>query len=511
MTEPNPPATNGLRARSREQAAAIAALLVTLGTILATLGPQVQLGVGYDDAIYVDLGRSLADGEGYRHGYLPGNPPAVHYPPLFPFWLALWTTVGRWSADHAAWLSLGNVALASASAALWAWWGVRALRLPPWVAAAAASASTLVFPARMLIALAFSEPLSWTLLGAAALVSTSTGRRSPRLLLIGLLPLVRTILLPFAFTAALGEASDRRSSALRRASGILLALLPTSLWMLWSGMRAGELPPAWAGSYGTYTQMYASSSFQATDVLLIIWLQARTLSAMLADMFTIPGALVVLACLTIGAIRLTRTHPWLGWGMIGYLALILIWPFTPERFVWGLLPLLALIASDGAATILRRVWTAPIARVATIVALLLPVVWYGRATIKAYTATAWLAPLRAVSERNAPLVRWGRALSTRAPVATETDGLFALATGLPSFPIVSPDPADKVGRGTPIAGRVEQSLCTVGDGYIALTTLDSDVAEAVRTLVRDSASRVSFSPPEQIGNGAVVARFSCSR
>ncbi len=46
------------------------------------------VGVFYDDGIYLALGRSLAEGHGYRLLYLPGAPGAVHYPFLYPLLLA---------------------------------------------------------------------------------------------------------------------------------------------------------------------------------------------------------------------------------------------------------------------------------------------------------------------------------------------------------------------------------------------------------------------------------------
>lgn len=510
MTEPAHPSGTS----PSHRIAALAALLATLGVMLATHGAPVPPGVGYDDAIYLDLARSLIAGEGYRHGSLPGAPPGVHYPPLYPLWLALWTSVGSWSSDAGAWLSLGNVVLSALAAAVWASWGVRVLALRPWTAAVVASTSMLVFPARMLAALAFSEPLSWLLLGMAA-VAAAVAAAAPggwqRSLIAGLLPMVRTILLPFSLALAVAEARAPGAPARRRAIAIALAAGPAAAWMLWSGTRAGELPRPWVGSYGTYSQMYAGSGFGVRDVLTIVGLQTGTLLGMAADMFTVTGAIVVLVCLTTGMLRLRRMQPWLAWGMIGYLALVLVWPFTPERFIWGLLPLLALVTAAGASALVARAWVRPVWRHATIALLLVPSVAYGRATVRAYETRAWLSPLRQIAERNAALVRWGRALSRPVPVATETDGLFALSTGVQSFPVVTPDPADKLGRGAPLAARVERSLCAVGSGYVALTTLDSDVAEAVRALARDSSARVTLDPPERVGGGAVVARFACRR
>ena len=57
--------------------------------VAAALMPRALVGVFYDDGIYVALARSLAEGHGYHLLYLPGAPAAVHYPPLYPAFLAL--------------------------------------------------------------------------------------------------------------------------------------------------------------------------------------------------------------------------------------------------------------------------------------------------------------------------------------------------------------------------------------------------------------------------------------
>jgi hypothetical protein len=502
------PAPDASRDRAGVYAAAV--VLATLVVLLATRGQGAPIGAGYDDAIYVDLARSLAAGGGYRHGYLPGHPVAVHYPPLFPVWLALWGAAGATVREPSWWLSSGNALLTAAAAGVWTLWGVRALRLPAWLAGVAAAGSLLVYPARVLSSLLFSEPLGWLLLGGAALAELRARSPWARAALAGLLPLARTILLPFPAMLALLGVRDDRLTTRRRIVLVLVALAPTVAWMAYTARHGDAVPGAWAGSYGSYTRMYARGGFALADVASIAGLQLATLLSLAREMFTLGGAVVVIACLAMGLVAVRRAQPWLAWGTLGYVALVLVWPFTPERFLWGLLPLLALMTAAGARAIVARAGArAPAWRVASIAALAAPFVFYGAATVRAYPARAWLAPLAAVGERNAPLVRWGRTLAPGAPVATETDGLFALATGLATFPIVTPDPADKLGRGLPMRARVEESLCTVGDGWVALTGLTSDVADGVREIARDTTSLVRLGRPQQVGGGAVVARFSC--
>lgn len=44
---------------------------------------------GGDNAYYLFLGKAIVQGAGYRDTFLPGSPPNVHFPPLFPLLIAL--------------------------------------------------------------------------------------------------------------------------------------------------------------------------------------------------------------------------------------------------------------------------------------------------------------------------------------------------------------------------------------------------------------------------------------
>ena len=69
------------------------AAAVVLAVLALTRGAAMPVGVFYDDGIYVDLARALAAGSGYHHLALPGAPAGVHYPPLYPAWLVLWSVL----------------------------------------------------------------------------------------------------------------------------------------------------------------------------------------------------------------------------------------------------------------------------------------------------------------------------------------------------------------------------------------------------------------------------------
>ncbi|MFQ5422043.1 MAG: hypothetical protein ACE5EY_16975 [Anaerolineae bacterium] len=67
---------------------ALLACLIVAGVIYG-LAITPFVGDGYDDAHYITLAQSLAQGKGYRHLAAPGAPPEVKYPPGWPMLLAL--------------------------------------------------------------------------------------------------------------------------------------------------------------------------------------------------------------------------------------------------------------------------------------------------------------------------------------------------------------------------------------------------------------------------------------
>ena len=99
--------------------ARMAPWLVVAVAILAGVNAidALPVGVFYDDALYVILGKSLSLGQGYRYLNLPGAPAATHYPPGYPALLAiLWRISPRFPENIALFkmtnaLLLGAVAL----------------------------------------------------------------------------------------------------------------------------------------------------------------------------------------------------------------------------------------------------------------------------------------------------------------------------------------------------------------------------------------------------------------
>jgi hypothetical protein len=59
-----------------------------INTVMAVRAPP-QVGFTEDDGIYLTTARALADGRGYRHFSLPGEPYQTKYPILYPLSLAV--------------------------------------------------------------------------------------------------------------------------------------------------------------------------------------------------------------------------------------------------------------------------------------------------------------------------------------------------------------------------------------------------------------------------------------
>ncbi|HEX6536391.1 MAG TPA: hypothetical protein VF041_17500 [Gemmatimonadaceae bacterium] len=511
----------------------LAAALV-LAVIGFTRGAPAPVGVFYDDGVYLDLALALAGGHGYRHLALPGAPVGVHYPPLYPAWLALWSAlrppVAAWRA--LAWLKLGNALLAALAIVPWTRWGTKRLHLHPLLAAGCAVASVLLVPARAVTSTLFSEPLAWLLLGLALLagealdspsvesegadappVVTARGGRLPlAAVVIGLLPLSRSILLPFAIAAALLVVARRTWSPARRAALVALLLVPSIAWSVFVSVHAAGIPTAWAGNYGSYTGMWRASWHDAGDLLGLAAHQVVSLWHTARGIWTGPGAVIALAACAAGLWRLARESRLAALGTAGYFAIVLVWPVNPDRFLWGVLPLITIIGVLGVVWGWRAAPRVPL-RLATLALALLPAGACTRLNVRGYHNDGWLVPQWGEARLYAPVVAWVRTLPAEAVVLTQNDPLLSIATGRRTAPLLPPDlgaivdPARAVGA----TRRVQASLCAAGHGWIAVPDTADAAWYAVRALATSTDSRVRFGPPLSLGASAAAARFECGK
>lgn len=428
---------------------AIGALVLLVGA--ATLLTAWPVGVFEDDGIYVVLAKSLATGQGYRYLNLPGHPLAAHYPPGFPLMLAaLWTLWPAFPANVAL-FKLANVVLLAIAAVAGYRLAAEAGGLPRPAAAAVAIVGALAVPSLLLAAMVLSETLFLALLllsliAAERLVRQPTMRRAVAVgALCAMLALVRSLglaMLP-ATLVALGVRRSWRAAAIVASTAIAL-LLP---WQLWVWTHPDTLPAALQGKYGTYGLWFATGFREGVGFFTAVLIRnVRELFGMFAVLFgllpSLPVRIVGVAGLALlamaGVARLLPRVPVLVGFVTLYLGVVLFWPFSPLRFVWGIWLPLALVTGAGLLAILE--WTPHSSgrRAARMLALVLAgvaLVGHARYTVHGYAGRWWESIPRHGARDAVPLVRWALAHTRPESIlAADHETLVYLYTGRLAVP-----------------------------------------------------------------------------
>jgi hypothetical protein len=434
----------------------LAPLVVVVVAILAgihAIDPS-PVGVFYDDAHYVILGRSLSLGEGYRYLNVPGAPAATHFPPGYPMLLALLWRISPVFPENVALFKMVNALLLGGVA-----FGVyhaarRLIGAGPLAASLTALAGTAAIPALLLSSSVMSEVLFLSLLlpllvRADQLLTRGSGTRMDALILgigAGVLCLIRThgvVLIP---ALAFGYASRRRfAHAGIAAAAAVLVLAP---WLLWVRHFDSLVPPALRGQYGSYGSWIAEG-LRANGVgLLVASLRDNLVTsyAIVARSFSLArqgvlDALAVLAVLTLlgaGAFTLARRATVTIGFVALYLGIVLVWPFSPLRFVWGVWPLLVLLMVGGGMTLWRRTDPGRMRRVARALVVATCAVALAGAlnfNVRGYANSWWATVSRSFAPRIQPQLVWVTEKTGHADViVTDDEGAVYLYTGRRALP-----------------------------------------------------------------------------
>ena len=420
----------------------------------AALVDGLPVGVTNDDGMYVILAKSLATGHGYRWLNLPGLPAATHFPPGYPVMLALlWLLVPTFPANVILFKLANALFMAVAAGATFAFARQR-LALSDAAAAALTFGATLGIPMLTLSTIVMSEALFLALLVPTLLVAERVCDRKGKLrdtimlaLLTGAATLVRThgVALVAAIVLVLALRGRRRDAAI--VGAVVLAMLAP--WQLWVSIHSSAVPPAMRGNYESYGGWFAAG-FRAEGAALVGHTVART-TGELASMFatlvapSLPGSLrllglgVLLASFVAGARELWRRAPVTAAFLGFYLFIVVVWPFSPTRFVWGVWPLVILLPALAARAAL--VWrpAAPPAqtlRFAALAGCLLLACGYATYNLRGYRHQWWASIPRSVSSADRQLMVW---VGTHAPrdavVATEVESAVYLYTGRTTVPV----------------------------------------------------------------------------
>jgi hypothetical protein len=336
------------------------------GAIVAALAllaiTAVPVGVFWDDGVYLIGAKSLATGEGYRFLHLPGAPPAVHYPPGWPALLALVWRLSPSFPANVPLLKLVNPLLLGVCATLVCAYGARRFALPPLVAAVVAVVFTAALPLMVIAGVLFSEPFFFVLLMIAlALADRAVDEGGWRnALAAGLAAggsvLVRSAGLPLvpALVIALLIARRRLEAAVA-AAGAVAVILP---WQVWAATHLHSLAPPLRGSYGPYLDWALALYRERGPGFAVVMGRVNLLGMMRSLGIALfpfgPREIrpllvtLVLVVAAIGALRARKRATTALLFLLFYFAVVFLWPYAPDRYLWAVWPLTGMVLASGA-------------------------------------------------------------------------------------------------------------------------------------------------------------------
>jgi hypothetical protein len=539
------------RSRLARAAAPLAALVIL--AIGLSIIDTLPVGVAFDDAMYVILGKALATGQGYRWLNLPGAPPATHFPPGYPALLAvLWKVVPRFPANVLVFKAVNALLLAAAGAAIVVF-ARRRFGFSPLAAVALSLAGCVVIPVLILSSSVLSEPLFLAVLIPILLFGERVieGERKTRdLILLGVLAgmatLVRThgialigglavalVLRAPARVAAYNNRSASRASRLKDAALVVacaaLVMLP---WQLWSRANQGFVPEPMRGLYESYASWMVRGV--RGEGVSVLWRTAARTSTEIAGMFATLATplafswarlltLLALAALLIAGLRRSwRTAPATTLFLVAYSAIVIVWPFGPTRFIWGIWPLFVLVLVLGAIEFKSWAPRRPAGeamRAAMLACSLFVVVGYARYNVRGYRNHWWSTVARAQAKTLHPIIVWARSRTRpQDVVASIVEPAIYLYTGRLAVPVTAFNVRDYFRP--PTVAESELALRQILGGYhvdaIAIGTGSDSLRVAVQSMssgdapelvVRDTfvggivfapvaSSRISSRPPD---------------
>ena len=453
MSEAPVPATRAAFDALERRAPWVAAILTLVAAILTTTSDPI--GVFNDDGLYLLTAKALAEGQGYVYPHLPGTPPAIHYPPVWPLLLAaVWKVAPAFPAS-VGWFKLINPVVIAAAAGASVHFGQRQLGLRWWVALGGVAAATLSVPVLLLTNLLLSEPLFLLLLLPTLLVTErlvrdgGVARALFAAVLVALLVLVRTLGGVVLIAGVLLLLRERRWRETLVFAVVTVVLLVPWQRFVWAASPA--FPDELRGSYGPYLEWVIdgyrtggvpffrevlATNVAATWTMLGIFMSPlvegplRQLSAALATLVFVFGLLALAA---------RERAPVTALAFVGYLVAVLSWPFWVDRFYWVMWPLVLLVALAGAATIVQALRVRGRAHLAGAVLAVVTVLAIGHETYNARgLARGW--ERSASREMTGAGIRLVRQVNDDPSldgklIAAELAPMLALYTGLQVLPV----------------------------------------------------------------------------
>lgn len=425
-----------------------AVAVVVFVAYAASRPPAVAtLGRLYDDVVYLSVGKSIADGSGFRSAQLVGTPVHAKFPPLLPAIYALcWRAFGTLDAvaSVALWL---NIVVASLGAGVLWWLARRELSVSAVVATLFVAVPIVTDRTMFYFSGAASEP--WMLLGWATslvlvrrltrldeLAVPATGTSVALGLILAATALARTqgaaIAAAVLAVLAIGRIGWRRWVIVAASTAI-----PLVGWSVWHGamMARGPLSTlpdqngylSWIPMGGVaeltrfalaMTRISVPLYWQSAAEVLVGWISTKTLA--LASAMLLAGV--------VGVGLLARRFPAMSATIVITLGVLAIWPYVQDRFLTTVLPVLGVAAAFAVERALAMV-PAVVRRVALgCVALMTVAVLVANGRLRAEQARGQSRSVYVLA--TSQMVDWTRA-NTRpdAHIMVEAGGAIYLRTG----------------------------------------------------------------------------------
>jgi hypothetical protein len=414
-------------------------------------------------------------------------PGAVHYPPLYP--VLLTPFFGALSVKAAAIAGkVLNALLNSGAAGLIAWHATKTdllgPRTPRWVAGAVVCAAAVAIPVLVTQGVLFAEPLFSVLLVIAVVAADSLPASGVRAWVAGVAGALALLTRSIGIAVIAGilcflllHRAPRRVALAVVLPGVIAALA----WGLWVATHARQIDPALALGYGTYFAHVSQSGLSAIAVnvpdmsrpleaLAFGWIPVRWLYGILAT-----------ASLAVGlyGLWLVARRSAIGLSLLFYFIILAIWPHPPDRFLWAVLPWLALLWAVAMLELWRR-W--PRARIPVAALAALAVGGYLHYEYRGFRGRWWDAQALAISANFAELLPVVRNLPDSAVVATDDEALVWLYSRRLSVPfyLESYHGRDLI-RPTPVEHRAY--LERMGVTHVLLASATSPSAIELRGLI----------------------------
>jgi hypothetical protein len=483
------------------------ALVLAVAMLVMTSTP---VGVFYDDGQYVILAKALASGEGYRYLNIPGHPAATHFPPAYPAFLAVLWWLWPSFPENVVLFRFATAVLFAIAAAGWTHFAISRLRLDARVALAGVIGFTLGIPVVLTTNVLFSEPLFLALLWPAILAAERALSEDEETmlapvaagLLCGVLALVRTIGIAGGVTLILLLARRRWRAGLLFALALGACLLP---WQIWTAAHLHDVPSALSASYGAYLPLIADTYREVGGQFFIAVVRknagelARPFMILFAPANSQALRLLLLlplgVALALGVRRCWRAAPSLVGFLAAYLAIVVVWPFAPDRFIWGVWPLIGVLFTLGVveAAPWRGAGRARWPRLALLVGLAVAAVGYLRYNAYGYAKGWYDSAQRSAAESSQPAAQWiARHGAPGDVVATDADPLIYLYTGRQAVPNVGWALTDYLER-RPVEPRRAETRAIMDryrPRFVVVTSPAAPAAQGVEAMMRATPSEL---------------------